>query len=133
MLRRLLCRLLVPALLALPAPGAQAELIATDRAAARDSPLQGREEIRALLNRQEVQRRLQQLGVDPRAAVARVEAMTDGEIATLSRQFDAMRGDPPAAGWEDWTDVFWIVLSLLLVVVAGTVVIGTVGPKLLGR
>jgi hypothetical protein len=59
------------------------------------------------LQRPEVQARLQDLGVDPQAANARVAALTDQEVATLAERIDSA----PAGG----NDVLVVALVVFLV------------------
>ncbi|HEU4619964.1 MAG TPA: PA2779 family protein [Gammaproteobacteria bacterium] len=52
------------------------------------------ERIDAVLAREDVQRQLEQLGVDPSEAAARVDALTDQELQTLADRLDEL----PAGG-----------------------------------
>ena len=65
-----------------------------------------RERLAGLLERVEVQARLQSLGVDPASAKARVAALSDEEAARLAAQMDEL----PAGG-----DVLWAAVLVFLV------------------
>ena len=67
-----------------------------------------RERVAGLLDRSDVQARLQALGVDPALARARVAALTDEEAARLAAEMDAL----PAGG--DALGVALIVFLVLL-------------------
>ena len=86
----------------IPLP-ATAAIIATDQVIAGAE----RNRVKSFLDRAEVQERLQALGVDRAAARARVDALSDQEIATLADQLDRL----PAGG----TDVLGVALIVFLV------------------
>ena len=65
-----------------------------------------RERLAGLLERVEVQARLQSLGVDPASAKARVAALSDEEAARLAAQMDEL----PAGG-----DLLWAAVLVFLV------------------
>ncbi|HSB49459.1 MAG TPA: PA2779 family protein, partial [Burkholderiales bacterium] len=69
----------------IPLP-ATAAIIATDQVIAGAE----RDRVKSFLDRAEVQERLQALGVDRAAARARVDALSDQEIATLADQLDRL-------------------------------------------
>ncbi len=79
--------------LLLPAVSAHAALVPTDEVLAAPSNEQ-RERILAFLNRQDVQAQLQQYGVSPDEAKARVNALTDEEARSISGKLDLL----PAGG-----------------------------------
>lgn len=91
MLRRLLASALAVSLLwtATPLP-AQAGIVGTEEAAAS----QARDQVRALLAREDVRAGLQARGVDPAEVRSRVDALSDDEAARLAGQLDAL----PAGG-----------------------------------
>lgn len=84
-------------------PPASAAIIATDQVAASAE----RDRVKEFLDRAAVRERLQALGVDPAAASARVDALSDQEIATLAGEMDRL----PAGG----TDVLGVALIVFLV------------------
>jgi len=89
----------------MPLP-ASAGIIATDQVAASAE----RDRVKDFLDRAEVRGRLQALGVDPAAARARVDALSDQEIATLVGEMDRL----PAGG----SDVLIVALIVFLILLA---------------
>jgi hypothetical protein len=87
-LARLVCRILVVCMAALPFQ-AQAVLVGTGDAAA------ARTTVNAFIDRAEVAARLQSLGVSPQAAKERVAGLTDAEAASLAARIDQL----PAGAW----------------------------------
>lgn len=67
------------------------------------------EQVEAVLARDEVQRQLVQLGVDPAETAARVEALTDAELAQLAQDLENL----PAGGLLSVIGVVFIVLLIL--------------------
>jgi len=67
----------------------------------------GRVQVKSFLDRAEVQAGLQALGVDSTAAQARVDALSDEEVASLADRIEQM----PAGG----TDVLGVVLVVFLI------------------
>ncbi len=72
-----------------------------------------RESVKALVARPEVARKLETLGVLPKDAAARVDALTDAEVASLASRIDAL----PAGGFEtqEWLLIIIAILLLILV------------------
>lgn len=86
----------------MPLP-ASAGLVATDQIAASA----GRDRVKSFLHRAEVQAQMQALGVNPQAALARVDALSDEEIAALAGRLDQL----PAGG----TDVLGVALVVFII------------------
>ncbi|HEY6966312.1 MAG TPA: PA2779 family protein [Burkholderiales bacterium] len=111
-----LSRLLTPFIAAffcyaLFATPANAGLVGTDQVAA---PQQSeRERVKALVARPEVARKLETLGVLPQDAQARVDALTDAEVASLAAKIDAL----PAGGLQtqEW---LLIIIAILVLIIA---------------
>lgn len=102
-LRRIVAGWLIVCMGGLTAPlPALAGIVSTDSVIAGA----GRERLAGLLERVEVQARLQSLGVDPASAKARVAALSDEEAARLAAQMDEL----PAGG-----DVLWAAVLIFLV------------------
>jgi hypothetical protein len=102
-LRRIIAGLLIVCMGGLAAPlPALAGIVSTDSVIAGAE----RERLAGLLERIEVQARLQTLGVDPASAKARVAALSDEEAARLAAQLDEL----PAGG-----DVLWAAVLIFLV------------------
>ena len=102
----------VVALAAYASP-ALAGMVATEAVAPEGQALtQERERVKALVSRPEVARRLAQLGVLPRDAAARVDALTEEEVRTLAARLDAL----PAGGLSDQNWLLVIIVILLLLI-----------------
>ncbi len=95
------CRRIAPFVLgtfgfvSLYTPMAQAGMISTpdyvEHSAAADAQ---RQQVQDFLQRDDVRERLSSMGVDPAAAQARVDSLTDQEVATINQRLDAL----PAGG-----------------------------------
>src|SRR5438477_3970904 len=97
---RMLCRLLIVSLLAMPFSPAMAGMIGTDEALAASTAQANRATVLAALTRGDVATQLQSQGVDPAAAKARVASMTDQEVTALAGQIDSLpAGAKSSAGW----------------------------------
>lgn len=87
---------------------AQAALVGTGEVLSEARAQVDRQELVEAIERDEVSARLEAMGVDPADARARVERMTDAEVATLQQRIDQM----PAGG-----DALGVVLVVFLVFV----------------
>lgn len=67
------------------------------------------ERVEAVLAREEVRHQLEQLGVDPAETSARVEALTDAELAQLAQDIENL----PAGGLLSVIGVVFVVLLIL--------------------
>ena len=102
------CRVLVVSLLALSFQAARAGLISAEQAA---PPVSAeRALLLGTLDRTDVTAQLQAMGVDPRAARDRVQAMTDQEVHAMAQDLQAA----PAGGMSDWA---WVAVVLIGVAV----------------
>jgi len=72
-----------------------------------------RERVKALVARPEVARQLEKQGVLPKDAAARVDALTNAEIALLASRIDAL----PAGGFQTQEWLLIIIAILLLIIV----------------
>jgi len=95
--------------LALAIPQANAEMISTDRAQAGEE----RSRVKALIERPEAAQALQKMGIAPREAGARVDAMSDAEVRQLAGRLDAL----PAGGALSNEQLLLIVIIVLLLVI----------------
>lgn len=95
--------------LALAIPQANAEMISTDRAQAGDE----RSRVKALVERPEAAQALQKMGIAPREAAARVDAMSDAEVRQLAGRLDAL----PAGGAISNEQLLLIIIIILLIVI----------------
>lgn len=91
----------------LVAQQANAGMIATDPAA----PAGERERVKALLERPEVASRLEKMGIAPKDAAARVDAMSEEEVLQLAGRIDAL----PAGGAIS-NDQLLIILLLVVII-----------------
>lgn len=90
---------------------AEAGLIGTTQVAA--PPPSDRERVKALVARPEVAQKLETLGVLPKDAAERVDALTDAEVTALAARIDAL----PAGGLQTQEWLLIIIAILLLVIV----------------
>lgn len=88
----------------------QAALISTGQVAAANAAQQQRDKIAAALARPGVMAQLEQLGVDPEQARARVNALSDAEAAELAGQIDSL-----PAGGADIIGALVLIFLVLLV------------------
>jgi len=95
--------------LALAIPQANAEMISTDRAQAGEE----RSRVKALIERPEAAQALQKMGIAPREAAARVDAMSDAEVRSLAGRLDAL----PAGGELSTRDLLILIIVVLLLVI----------------
>jgi hypothetical protein len=101
---------IIAALLALGAVPAHAALISSDAAI---KPASERDRVRAMLERPEVTRELQKMGIAPSHAEGRVQAMSDTEVAQLAGRLDAL----PAGGAITNDELLLIIIIVLLVAI----------------
>jgi hypothetical protein len=95
----------------LAAPRAHGEMITTE------APQAGgeRARVKAMLERPEVAREMQKMGIPPEQAAARVDAMADAEVRQLAGRLEAL----PAGGalsTEQWLLVIIVVLLVLILI-----------------
>jgi len=81
---KMLCRILILAMMSLSFQTASAGIIATDQAAAVASAQTDRALVLAALNRGDIRNQLQAQGVDPADARERVAALSDQELRKLA-------------------------------------------------
>jgi len=75
-------------------PNVQAGMISNEQVIASQTVQHERERVRAVFDRQDVREQLQARGVDADSARARVDALTDDEVATINGKLDSL----PAGG-----------------------------------
>lgn len=110
-----IARILVITLTLLSFQTARAGMIGTPEAAA-DAQ---RANVMGVIDRADVSRQLQAMGLDPQAAKDRVAALTDEEVRSLSGKLDTL----PAGGISDW----WI--GAIVVAIIAAVVWANYGYK----
>lgn len=106
---RVIGRILVVSMLALPFAGAHAGMIGTDQVVVNTSARLERANLVRTIDRPEVTQQLQTLGVDAKTAKQRVAAMTDAEVHTLAGQVAAVPAGADMSGWG------WAILIALAV------------------
>lgn len=94
---------------ALAVPQAQAGVIATDQALQATSE---RARVKAMLERPEIAKALQKYGINAHDAAARVDAMSNEEVAQLAGRLDAL----PAGGTLSNNDLIIILLVVIIVI-----------------
>ena len=85
----LVCRMLVVCIAVLPFQ-AQAGLIGTDAALAGAPAQAPRDQLRSLVSRADVAAQLQAFGIPAQAAIERVHALSEAEVAGLAGRIDAL-------------------------------------------
>lgn len=100
-IKSLLAPLLIAAMTlhAVVAGPAQAGMVATgDVLAAETTASPERERVNTFIGREDVRQELRNLGVDPDEAAARVEALSDAEIAQIAARMDELPAGQDAIG-----------------------------------
>jgi hypothetical protein len=95
---------------------AYAEMVGTDEAAASVEPANqdaDREKVRAFIERPEVVKQLQKMGVSHEDAKARVAAMSDAEVRLVAGKLDLL----PAGGRITNTELVIIILLAVIVLI----------------
>ena len=90
---------------------AYADMVDTERVVAGEQPVQERERVKALLDRQDVAKQMQAMGVSPKDAQGRIDAMTDQEVQTLAGKLDMF-----AAAGASFSNNEIIIIALLVVI-----------------
>ncbi|MFH1603854.1 MAG: PA2779 family protein [Pseudomonadota bacterium] len=109
-LARAICRILILCLTAFPF-GARAGMVSTDRVIAAAQTQGARDTLRNLIRRSDVSDQLQRIGISPSAALARVDAMTDAELASVTGRIDSL----PAAGASVWAVIIGLLIIELII------------------
>ncbi len=91
-------------------PGAQAAMISSEQVIASQTVQHDRERLRAMFERADVREQLLARGVDANAAKARVDALTDNEVAGIAGKLDSL-----PAGGHFLIDTLVFIFVLLLV------------------
>lgn len=110
--KRFMSAMLIVALTVASLPmNAQAALVTTDEAVTAEAAAANRDKVNAFLARDDVRRALLGQGVAQDAVQARVQAMTDEEVAQLAGQVDRA----PAGGDMDPLGLLFTVFIILLI------------------
>lgn len=75
-----------------------------------------RARVRAFMERGEVRKRLEALGVDPDEAAARAETLSDAEIALIAGKLDKLPAGGAAVGLETLLVILVVVLLIVILV-----------------
>jgi hypothetical protein len=94
---RYICRMLMVCMGAFPF-STYAGMVGTNEVIAAAQAEGARDRVRDFVGRTEVRDQLQNLGISPAAAQARVSAMTDTEVANIAGRIDSL----PAGGFSGW-------------------------------
>lgn len=105
MMKSLICRSLIVALMTLSFQTARAGMIGADQVAASVTP--DRAAVLSVLSRADTIAQLRAQGIDPAMARERVAAMTDEEVQTLAANIDTA----PAGGVSAWGVVAVVVIA----------------------
>jgi len=108
---RTLCRLLVALLIWTPYQFASAGMIGTEQVVSSTAANADRATVLNFLNRSDVARELQSLGIDPASAKDRVAAMTDSEASQLADRINNL-----PAGADTGTVIAGILIIALIAV-----------------
>ena len=93
---------------ALLMPQAHAGLIGTDEAAVQDE----RARVKALLERPELAKGMEKMGIAPREALGRVDAMSDAEVLQLAGRLDAA-----IAGGQMSNETLLLIIIIVLLII----------------
>jgi hypothetical protein len=119
-MRSVLCTALVVLLgIAVPAAQSQATPLSTDALAQLASAGDARERVLAQLDREEVARGLESLGIDPEEAHARLAALSDAELQQIAGRLDQL---PAGQG-----STLGTILLIIAVVFVGLVITDAMG------
>lgn len=99
----------------MPFAPAHAGVIGTEDVVAAEALRIDRDGLRGILDREDVRAQLQTMGVDPAAAQARVDTMTDDEIAQVRGHLK----DLPAGGSDVLGTLFLVFIILLVTDILG--------------
>src|SRR5512141_1809601 len=94
---RNICRMLIVCLGVFPF-STYAGMVGTNEVIAAAQAAGARDKVRDFVGRTAVRDQLQNLGISPDTAQARVNAMTDSEVATIAGRIDSL----PAGGFSGW-------------------------------
>jgi hypothetical protein len=95
-------------------PRAYADMIPTPQGDQRAQLTDDRASVKAMLERPEVVREMQKMGIPPEKAAARVDAMTDVEVSQLAGRLNAL----PAGGaisTEEWLLIIVVILLIIII------------------
>lgn len=108
---KIICRLLVALMVWTPWQITQAGMIGAGDsvAAAAASSLTDRAAVLGFINRADIARELQSLGIEPALAAERVDAMTDQELRSIADRVRDQPAGAEAAGILAWIIIIWAI------------------------
>ncbi len=108
---KMLCRVLIVSMFAMPFQAARAGMIGTPQALGAATAQSDRAAVLGAMSRSDVAGQLQAQGVDLRAATERVASMTDQEVHALAGQLDSL---PAGASGSSTGWAVAIVVAILI-------------------
>ena len=108
---KMVCRLLVVALMLLQFPMVQAGMIGADQVVSAASAQADRNAVASVLSRSEVASQLQSMGVDAKLVQDRVAALTNDEVHALAGNLNSLPAGAMANGWI-WVIVIAVGLAI---------------------
>ena len=109
---KIFCRLLVALMIWTPYQIATAGMIGTDQVVTASTQVD-RDAVLGFVNRGDVARQLQSLGIDPKTAGDRIAALSDSEVQSLSGKIQSI----PAGADTGDTVVALLIIAAIVVVV----------------
>ncbi len=101
--------------LSVPQQAVRAAMVPTESVIERPADIRSqRERLREILRREEARAELEALGVDPDEAVARVDSLSDDEVALIAGQLDQL---PAGAATEPLVVMLILFLGALVILV----------------
>ncbi|MDH3315819.1 MAG: PA2779 family protein [Gammaproteobacteria bacterium] len=94
-------------------PAANAAMVPTDQVIEQGSATSDRERVKSFLAREDVQRQMETLGVDPDNAAARVAGLSDAEVQKIVNKLDELPAGQDAVGAILGVLVFILVVLLI--------------------
>jgi hypothetical protein len=94
----------------LPAPGVQAGMIGTEELITAERVLEARERVETFMQREDVRSELERFGISSEQAQARVDGLTNAEVAQLAGKIEQL----PAGGVSGW-EVLGIIVIIIII------------------
>lgn len=105
---KLISKLLIVAMLAVPFQAAQAGLVGTDQVVTSQQTQGSKDRVIEFLSRGDMKSQLQAMGISPEVAKDRVNALTDEEIQRIANNIDSL----PAGATSGWA---WVLVIAIVV------------------
>ena len=94
-------------------PAAQAAMVPTDQVIDQSSAASDRARVNSFLAREDVQRQMETLGVDPDDAAARIAGLSDSEVQKIVNKLDELPAGQDAIGTILGVLVFILIVLLI--------------------